>query len=166
MGMYSWQSRNTLYNHRSVSRTLNIFQLELGLQIMDPASLSEHFQQPCTDASISFYWAVLYKSILPSAHAREYIVGFLFLRLMSVVSVSYNTFPRALLVPEHHYQDKTHGLLPSNTIAPQENTTLWLFISGLSVCNGEDFRKSKPLLHRHFLWNQNYREELFLSLMT
>ena len=149
--MYNRWSRNTLSNYKSALKTLNLFQLEFDLPVLNPNFPARHFLQPCTDASVAFCWAVLYKSILPSKQARESTVGFMSLRLLRSASVSYNTFLRALLAPDQHYKDKNNRLLKSDTVSPQDNIASQLFLAGLAIRVGAESRKGKPLLHRHFV---------------
>ena len=159
--MFNCWARNTLVNYKSALRSLTTFQSRFGLNILNPQTPIQSFSQPSTDPAIAFGWAVLYKSILPSAQAKGDTVGFMSLRLLRSASVAYNTFVTALLQPQNHYRDRNNRLLQSNSIAPQENIASQLFLAGLAVRKGTESTKGKPLLHRHFIWNQRYRENLY-----
>ena len=63
---------------------------------------------------------------------------------MQVSDVSYNTFLRVLLVPDHNYRDKTNRLLCNGAISPQENIAPQLFLSGISASIWADSRSGNP----------------------
>lgn len=77
---------------------------------------------------------------------------------MRSASVEANTFATALLQPTNYYRDISHRLLESPSVAPAENVASQMFLHGLAIQMGSESVRGKALLHRHFLWNQTFRE--------
>ena len=110
-------SRNTVSTYRYAIWNLMLFEAEFGLKALHPTIDPTTIPHPCIDPAVTFGWATLYKSDIPSKFARGNTVGYTSLHHMRSASVVANTFATALIQPTNYFRDTTHRLLGSTSVA-------------------------------------------------
>ncbi|MGH7974465.1 MAG: hypothetical protein ACREBR_02970 [bacterium] len=148
---------STLIKTRQGISRLKRFEKLFGFQFLPTLSI----KTPPWSPSIPIFWAIEHYTLQSSSRDPSGTIPFNTARGLRSAAAAFFSWELALFYPSQVHRDRDRRVLHPSGVSPTDDLMSSFTASGFSRRLGTESRPSVALLHRHILWNQEFRHDQF-----